>query len=250
MSFTPKDSAINVTPEIAEQLKTANAEEIKSIMRQAMLDQKLATAPDFWHPEDLEPTELSTHANNRSKTVTVNGKTYTISGSTEQELADAELRLFREIMNPQQPVQQPQQRDDLGRFTPIEDPVLTGAVEGYLRNRGINPEDLQEVAGQGYKARWSDSAARFRERHPEWDNFASEENMRRLGEKVFELGLDDSPTPESLEAAYVALARENALTDNPNVALARQIGSMDNIEDIRALSRQILGQPSSGFFSR
>jgi hypothetical protein len=90
----PRESAIRVDDELAKKIGAANAEEIKAIMRQAALDQGLATAPDFWHPEDLQPTELSTHARNHVKQVTVNGIAYEISGSSEEELVAAELQLY------------------------------------------------------------------------------------------------------------------------------------------------------------
>ena len=269
----PKDSSWTVTPEMEEAIKNANAEEIKEIFRAQAVAQGLATQEDSFHPEILTPSELSTHAKTRSKTVTVNGETFEISGSTDEELVAKELQLFRELIHPQeQPTVQAQRDPQNGRFISAEqqaanaelelrfkrgeistDDYLTqsGAIERHLEAQGIDVNSLREVSGRGFVQSWASATEKFLH-SAEGESWPSgEANLKIVAEILETNNLLDAEDKQAAIAAAVNFAREHdMLVSNPATESANAISRADNHEDIRALGRRALGQPASGYFER
>lgn len=98
MSQTTENSAIKITPAIEEQLKTASADEIPVIMRQAMLDQNLVR-PD-WDPSYLIPVEPSAAPRGFARTVTIDGRKHVVERATEIQLEKAVGDLYRAQLTP------------------------------------------------------------------------------------------------------------------------------------------------------
>jgi hypothetical protein len=270
----PAQSAIRVTPEMEKQLETATPEMIKEIMRVAMLDQGLAVAPDFWHPEDLEPTPKAFN-NPDAKLLTrrfrINGVDYELSGKDENEVNEQELALHRRLQS--EPEQQDQPRDSqTGRFVSAEeqarsaelelrfkrgeistDDYLTqsGAIERHLEAQGIDVASLREVSGRGFVQSWASAADEFLHSAEGASWPGGEENMALIARLLEENNLMDAENKREAIRAAVNFAREHAmLVTNPATDAANAIASADNLEDIRALSHRALGLPASGFFER
>jgi hypothetical protein len=249
MAWMAKDSAISVTDDVRKALENASVEQMKDILHDAAIRQALVV-PDSMNPDVLIPTELSTHANNRVKQVTINSKTYEISGSSEEELVAAELQLFREVIHPQSAQQeQPvaQRRNPNGTFTAGDQQTSDAAIEDYLQRNNI---DLSEVRDRRYVTDWESAGNEFMQRHPEWAG--GQENMTAIGNAVMALGLQDEPSADALERAYAELQRRGQYRSDTAEAraarAAQQIsGAMDH-ESIRSLGRSALG--IGGFFER
>jgi hypothetical protein len=241
MAWMANDSAINVTPEIQKALENASIEEMKDILHSAAVDQKLAV-PDAIDSSILHETGLAMNAPKkftRSITVAADGgnkKTYTLEANSPEELQATEVQFWRELTAP--PQGQEQQRDSAGRFV-AEDPVIAEQVETWLRRRGLDPEYLQEAAGKGYLRSWEAATEVFKQRHPEYQG--SEENVQRFGEAIIRLGLDDSPSVESLEAAYEELQRTGGLVESPDVAYAERLATATDSAEIARICAQHFG---------
>jgi hypothetical protein len=238
-------SAINVTPGLARQLEGASHAEILQALHDAAEQQGLVERDPY--SGQLLATPLASNAPRVfTKEITVNQRTYTLEASSPEELSATEVQFWREITAA--PQEQPFRGSQ--RVSIPEDPVVSQQVENYLRNRGIDPEYLNEAAGRGYIRSWSQASDEFKARHPEWQQYASEANMNAIGDQLISMGLDDAPSVEALERAYAELQRNGGLTESPETAYAREIASAETLEDIRALSYAAAGlPPSSGFFN-
>jgi hypothetical protein len=124
----------------------------------------------------------------------------------------------------------------------------SGAIDQYLASQGITLQDLKQNADKNYEANWEASTTTFLSRHPEW--VGGQENLQRMGETLSSLGLTDSPSVESLEAAYAELRSQNRIAENPEVRAARdqdeRIANARTPEELRAA----LGRGSASLFGR
>jgi len=93
MSWTPESSAIKVTPDMQKALETANAEQIKEMMKQAAVDQRLVVRE--WDSSILTPVTQGTAPQKVGKVVVLNGVKHTLEAATEQELLAKENALYR-----------------------------------------------------------------------------------------------------------------------------------------------------------
>lgn len=249
----PEASAITITPEIEQALRAADIEGMKTILHAAAISQGLVT-PDPLNNEILHETELSKNAKTRVRERTINGQTYELRGATEAELDALETQLYRELMSPapvtqeQQPVQQV--RDTQGRFVAGDQNTSDAAIEDYLQRNGI---DLSAVRDQHYVTDWQSATNEFLARHG--DYAGGQQNLEAIGNAIRELGLEDSPSADSLEQAFLEVQRRGLYqTDTAEARAARaaqQISGAVDHESIRSLGRTALGLPSSSeFFGR
>ena len=249
MAWTPKDSAWTVTPEVEKEIENLDTEGLKEYFRTLSVRQGLTERQDWAHPEILTPTALAENARTRVKEITVNGTTYELTASTDEELLELELDLHRRLQTEtEEPAAQP--RTKTGQFAAPEQQATDDAVEAYLKNRGIEPEDLVSASARGFTQRWNAATQEFVAANPSWGRYASPEATRKVGEKLIELGLSEDPSAANLEIAVNTLIREGSLTESPNAALESRIGRMDSIEDIRTASKAAIGQPNSSWFYR
>lgn len=269
MSFTPEHSAIRMTPSLEEQIASAGPEEIKAILHQAAIDQKLAV-PDAFSPEVLIPTALADNAPRKlGKVVVLNGVKHILEATDEAGLLRAESELYREALQPQQsdtaePLAQP--RDSSGRFVSAEeaaalasleldfkrgsistDEYLTrsGAIERHLEAQGISPDALREVSNEQFAQSWASATEEFKSRHPEWAG--GENNRDVIGQILADNNLVDAEDKvAALEAAYNAARENGLLVANPELELVDKINNARSFEEIR----QTLRPESSGLFGR
>ena len=125
-----------------------------------------------------------------------------------------------------------------GEITGAEYLEKSGAVDQYLASRGIDvaahQKQLQD--GQTYEKSWADAANAFKRTEDGKDAPYGEAFTKIMGEKLIELGLEDSPSVESLQRAYNALAIEAEMSKETNP---------DRMEELRERYRvQVMGRSS------
>ena len=248
MAHTPADSAIKIDKKLEEAIANApNGEFIKEIMRQAMVDQGLATRA--WDSSILEPVEQALAPRAYTTTVQINGVKHILEASTQEGLNRQETALYRAAL--QGGTNEPTPRDPQGRFTaepkasvpavssePRADAAIdTAAIEAYLRAQHIDPEALKTVSGEQAKQKWEKATQEFL-RTSDWPG--GEANKRALGEKLIEMKAE--PSANSLRRAYEELKRSNSLSENPELALEKKIAGARDAGELR----EILGQHYGG----
>jgi hypothetical protein len=274
MAYTPENSAIRVTPEIEKHMQTlVSADEIKAYLAQVAVDQHLVER-DRFSPDLLIPTEPGTAPRAFAKTVIVNGVKHIIEGSTEAELLANETQFYRTQL---QPASTETQRDSAtGRFVAKEDADKatqeelvrksdlelkfkrgeisaadyldqSGAIETFLATNGIDLEALkttsEEKAGQRLATTWESATAEFL-KTSDWPG--GDGALAEIGRTIQSLGLEGSPSVESLQAAYADMKRRNAVPKNSETELHNRIASAKSPDELR----QILGRGSSSLFGR
>jgi len=273
MSHTPENSAIRITPEVEEALKTASFEEIKTIMARAAVEQGLVT-PDKYDPNVLLPTELAFAAQPQrfAKTVTVDGTKHVIEGDSEIDLSRKEIEFYRTQMQQPTTTKTESVRDEQGRFTSPADQnqnafqraelelkfkrgeistldylEQSGAMESYLAKQGIPLEELQasveEKQDQRAVQSWADATNEFLN-SPEGRTWpGGETNKIKVGELIQQMGATDSPDKVSaLIAAYRYMKENNLVAANPELEMEKKIREARSPEEIR--------QAASSFFGR
>jgi hypothetical protein len=130
MSFSPKDSAIKVTPELKQAIESAQStREMQEILWNAAWREQNLIAPDPLDPLGhnrfaFKPVQQPV-PQGYQRSITVNGTTHTISGASEAEVTKNELALMKTLIsNGLTPAEQARQtaletqaRDANGRFT-------------------------------------------------------------------------------------------------------------------------------------
>jgi len=274
MSWSPSDSAIKVTPSLEERLAKATSAEIPEILKQAAVDQGLATRA--WDPSILEPVEPGTRPRAYAKAVVLNGVKHIIEGATEQEMLANENEFYRtQVAQPAAAAATEQHRDDAGRFVAAKsaeeqaaDAVAkadldmafrlgtittedylarSGAISEYLEKQGIPLEDLKasvaDKSAQRFEQSWASATAQFLATHSDWPG--GQENMRKVGELLKQMDAVDEPSAENLAIAYQWLKDNGQLVANPEIEAANRVASARSVEEIREAVRP----GSSGFFS-
>ena len=278
--WTPSDSAIRVTPEIAKALETANAEQIKVIMAQAAIDQGLVQ-PDRYDASVLLPTALAAAAPKKfAKTISLNGKKHTLEAESPEALAEAELNFFRSTFGQGDDNAQGQFRDANGRFTADQgkadeavqarqraeaeaaakadlelkfkrgelsaDDFLaqSGAIDKYLSSKGVSMTALQEASAASYQRNWTQAVEEFLAKNPDWQG--GPKNMTIIGQILQENNLTDNPSAESLQLAFEHAKRENLLSQNEDVALESKISSAKSHAELQELLHPNRTTSSSG----
>jgi hypothetical protein len=222
-------SEIKMTPALQAKIAACKTtEEMQEFLHQASIDQGIAVR-SIDDPNQL----LSVPENERppatiSKTITVNSKTYEISGENETELARAEADCYRQIFAP--PAEQP--RDESGRFVssvPARTPedsarvaelrmqMIRGEISGeefllqsgeFQRVQQVQNEQREFNEQNQFRNSWTDATTEFKSNHSDWKGGV--ELTNRVGEKLIELELSDNPSAESLESAWAAIQAEDS----------------------------------------
>jgi hypothetical protein len=242
---TLSPSSIKVTKSLEEQLQgVTNAEQIKAIMKAEIISSGLAHTD--WDDSLLVENEPTVAPRAFAKSVTVNGVTHTIEGSTEIELQQAETAIYRAAMQPaattQQTIEQP--RNERGQFVAVEQTVSeetkaalqlqfqlgqidsatyleqSGAVADYLAKQGIPLADLRESVQEKSAARceqsWAQATEEFLQSSVGAD-WPGGENMNILGRLIQENNLTDKPSVETLSAVWQYMKENNLAVENPEV---------------------------------
>ncbi len=244
--YDPKSNTVSIEVDKDLQRKIENATSTSEIYEAVKMAYESAglTQPDYFNGDIVYPTQKAFADPVLRRRFVVDGREIILEGASEAELNEKEIEMHRQLQAAPKD-EQTQRRNDRGQFVSAEDAAADAVVENYLQRRGIDPADLKEVSDRGYTRAWEQSAEEFRSHHRDWAG--GQQNMQRLGEIVFELGLQDSPTAASLERAYAEMQRRGLYaTDTEEAAAARaeaQIGTALSVEDIRALGHRALGLP-------
>ncbi len=269
MAWTPNDSPINVTPDMQKALETANAEQIKELMKQAAVDQRLVVRE--WDTSILTPVTQGTAPQKVGKVVVLNGVKHTLEAATEQELLAKENALYRSQLQPatttttRQTVEQPpvnQANADqkaalslefqMGRLTVDEYLQQSGAIDSYLADQGIDMDSLREVAASQQTERtiqsWAEATEEFKNSSAGASWPGGEANRAKLGEILIEMGAEDSPNAENLRLAYQYMQENNLLVPNSEIEVRDRIAEATSPAELR----EALGynERSSGMFGR
>jgi hypothetical protein len=264
-------SSIKVTKSLEEQLQgVTNSEQIKEIMKEAAISQKLAHRD--WDESILVPNELGTAPRGFARAVTIDGTKHVVEGATEIELEKAVGVLYRAATTQQ--TEQP--RNDLGRFVSAEDAAATadlelafkrgdisaseylqrsGAVADYLAKQGVPLEDLQEAVAEQQGARlnssWQEATETFLKSSAGSDWPGGQQNLEIAGRLIQENGLVDQPSAEALAAVWAAMKENGLAVENPDTAYQRELSEARSAEDItRVNDKYFRGGSSSGLFNR
>jgi hypothetical protein len=262
-------SRIQADAQAIEELKNpaVTVDEIKEIMHRAGIRQNLIK-PD-WDESlfiEIEQPAPASEIQRYSKTVEIGGKPMVFEGASELEVERAVSQALQIASVLQSPAKEQPRDESTGRFVSEADVFKkseldlkwrrgeidsatylreSGAVDEYLASRGIPVEHLQEVAGENSERhQWETSTQEFLQRNPDW--VGGQENMKRIGETIIALGLQDSPSVASLEAAYAELRRTKQYTSNAELQAEqeaqRKIRSATDYESIRAAAHSLFGR--------
>jgi hypothetical protein len=252
MSFTPENSPVLITPEIEKALQSASSmEEVKSIMRDAALNQDLVKA-DHYDPYVLTEKKLA-------RTVNVAGEKHRIEALTEAELARAEADLWRQASSANGPappaaaVAAQQSRDRAGRFLPAQSAAKTprqieqesadraqldmqlklgqidaatyldrsGAIANYLEKRGVDLESIKmqqanDRAGREFEQSWAEATETFLHSSGGADWPGGDANRDRLGAIInANPEFFNNPSVETLTKVFEFMKANNLLVLTP-----------------------------------
>src|SRR6266699_435230 len=234
MAWTPNDSPINVTPDMQKALETANAEQIKEMMKQAAVDQRLVVRE--WDSSILTPVTQGTAPQKVGKVVVLNGVKHTLEAATEQELLAKENALYRAQLQPattttsrqtEQPLVNQADADQkaalslefqMGRLTVDEYLQQSGAIDSYLADQGIDMDSLREVAASQQTERtiqsWAEATEEFKNSSAGSSWPGGEANRAKLGEILVEMDATDHPNAENIARAYRYMQENDLLVQN------------------------------------
>jgi hypothetical protein len=214
----------------------ASAEEIKKLMT----EKALATLPRVIHRDYYDPSVIVVDEKELAKvvpqqrlakTITVNGNSYTVEGSTELELAQSESRLFKELLSPEATQRTEQSRDSqTGRYVPAEpaqtpEEIARVAELRMAMVRGdLSPEEFLVQSGsyERYSQRrenekvftgWKSATDEFLHSTEGADWPGGQDMLNRMGEKLLSLGYDGNPSAESLVRAWEIIKAEDYETE-------------------------------------
>lgn len=115
----------------------------------------------------------------------------------------------------------------------------SGVMDQYLASRGIDVKahQAEQQTNQTYEQSWAQATAAFKQTEDGKTAPYGEGFVKVIGEKLIELGLEDSPSVDSLQRAYNALAIEAEMSKENDPY---------KMEDLRERYRQEVMGRSSG----
>jgi hypothetical protein len=272
MSYSPQDSRIKVDASLEEQIHDAtNVEQMKAILRAEALRQNLIV-PDVINASVLHEVDVAA-PRRFAKTVEIGGIRKTFEGDSELEVEREYGAFLKETFS--QPVETAEQRrNERGQFVSTAEQVKldeaaqaellrrnelelkfkrgeiatddyltqSGAIERHLQDQGIDVDALREVSASKLKTSWEAATEEFQqtEEGRRWmASFSfSQENFKKLGTVMIEMGCADSPNVENLRRAAEYLRTNNLVEENPEIAAIDKISEANSVEAIReALGR-------------
>jgi hypothetical protein len=102
-----------------------------------------------------------------------------------------------------------------GTITTAEYLARTHAVEDALAAKGV---DLARVSGEQFTQDWATAGAEFRNSESGVDWPGGAKNQELIGMEIIAMGLQNSPSAESLEKAYASLKRKGLLFEGDHDA--------------------------------
>lgn len=277
--LTAENSAIKVTPEIEEHLRTLNsADEIKKYMSSMAETQGLVRS-DLYDPNVKIPVAPGSAPLAYAKILTINGQKFTLEAPTEAELLHKENELLRQTFEGKTPTGDAPARDEAtGRFVTAKTPAEqgaederkaglllqfqmgqisatqyieeSGAVGEYLEKQGVPLEDLKTALLERQDAKavasWQSATDEFLN-SPEGADWPGGPNLKVIGKLLADNGLEDSPSAETLAACWKHMKENGLALSNPEVETQQRISEATSVEEIRNAAR---GGSSSLFGGR
>jgi hypothetical protein len=276
MSFSASDSAIPVTPELVEAAKNASFEELKELMHQQAISTGMVV-PDKFSPDVLIPTAAATALIPKSfgTRISVDGKSYVLEADSPAALETAVNDFIRAQTHPAAPqtrTEQPQPRDAAtGRFqSATEQPAdaerkqtlllqfqlgqidaqtyldQSGELSDYFSKHGIPLEEVkavvQEKQDERFHSSWEQATTEFLQSEAGADWPGGHANLLKISDTVKQLGLEDSPSAESLTVAYKYLCNNDLLVPNPVAEAEQDIATATSYEALAAAARRSQGR--------
>jgi hypothetical protein len=272
MSFTPENSAIRVDAALEEKLLGATHEEIKELLKDSAVNQRLAVRE--WDSSILTPTTLAGTAPKQvGKVVVLNGVKHSLIADDEAGLLAAENALYRQTMQPTatvEPAVQP--RNERGQFVTAEDAAnkaelelqfkrgdisasdylqRSGAISDFLEQQGVPLENLKEAVAEKQSERFTQSWAQATEEFlhsPEGSDWiGGEANKNILGTLITENALIDQPSAATLAKIWNHMKENNLAVENADTTYQRELSEARSAEEINAVNHKYFG---SGIFNR
>jgi|ERR1700691_1007818 len=267
MPQDPSNSPIRVTKQMEEALAECfSAEDIKRVMRDALLEQNLVEK-DPYDQNILHVREEATPAASATRfgaKVTINGKVHVAEGATQ---AEADAKIAEVIRGATTHL-----RDDAGRFTndqgradeaaakAAEQEIVrksdlelrfkrgeidtatylaeSGAVGDFFAKKGIALEDVeaaaQIAAGERITQSWSEATTEFMNSAEGKIWPGGEDNKLKLIEVIAAMGATDAPNAENLRRAAVYMRENNLFVGNPEAEREQAILDAKTPEELAA----------------
>jgi len=271
MANFPSDSAIKLTAEQEQHIKTLPTSfEIAEYLKTCALDQGLVKR-DF-DPSILievpQPTILT-------RTITVQGRSIPIEGSSEDELNRIETEVLRQVMAEPAPAATTEQaRDANGRFVSQTDAeaetaeslrqeelrlkLLRGElnVDAYIVQSGILDKHIQENYGiqskhdKNFAAEWEQATQEFlqnSELGKHWPGNTA--NQKILSDLIQNSNLTDgvegaeNPKLAALELGFQWMIDHDLLVEDESTTHAREIAGANDFESLRRAAQRSIGIP-------
>ena len=272
MAFLMSDdaSAIKATPSVEAEINAAQSvSQISEILHRAALDQKLYEPDPYdrdgkdWSTMRIvpQPAQQAAQTAALSKTITVNGITYALTGTAE-DLTRLETELYRAALQTKTAPSQEQPRDAAsGRFVEqhVDDAAETnrladlqlrfqlgqldaasyiresGAITSYLNEQGVDIDALKEFSATKQTERveksWASATEEFLQgAGASWPGGTA--NQQKIGEVLLQMDAAESPSAENLARAF-AYMRSNGLIDNTESQTHEAISSARTPEELR-----------------
>jgi hypothetical protein len=228
-----------------------SAEEIKQILRDRALATSLVT-PDPFDDKILHVVEQPA-STKIVRSISVDGQTFHLEGNSEAEITAKELEVLRGLKTQSSlTFHRDADRDERGRFTADQGKAdeaealrISNAAELELKfKRGdISTADYLEQSGalataldkhlervtaqkaenETVQQSWAAATTEFRRTHPEWDQWATEENKMAMAQTLEAMGAADEPSAENMSRAYAWLLENKKLVESPTFTVERQI---------------------------
>jgi hypothetical protein len=263
MAFGPNDSRIKVTKSLEDEIHEAtNVEQLKEILKAEALRTNLIVQ-DTMNRSVVHEVEPGT-PHRFAKTIDVGGIKKTFEADSELDLEREVNEFFKETFSqPATEAQTEQPRNERGQFTADQaksneaDAIRkaelelafkrgdlsasdylekSGAIDAFMTERGIDLQSLQEVSLTSLERAWSNATAEFRSAHPEWDDFASGDSLRKIGETLVGMGCAEKieyASAENLEIAYKHLVETGQLNKSPEAQATEKIQTATSADEIR-----------------
>jgi hypothetical protein len=221
-----------------------NPEEIKTLMHSREIEQGLVR--EDWDKSILIPVKQP-EPSGFAATVTIAGTKYTLEADSETSLRQKEIDLYRQVFA------QPAEETDQQRRDPATGPFRGTAeqqriadaaanddtrqiegdiIERALRERGIDPEALQEVSSQQYNKKWQSATQEFLQ-SSDWPG--GDENRQKLGEVLIAMNATDKPSVQTLRTAFEHMKKNNLLVENAEVSQQNRLAAAKSPEEIREI---------------
>ena len=247
MGMGPQDSRLKLTEAEEQHLLTLSHYEIAPYLHELEVAKGLRV-PDAANPSVLHEITPLAEAAPKFR-IKVAGQEFT--ADTLEELNAKYEPVLKAALAANQAAQHQDEptRGSDGRFTKQPsitadaDRIANSLVAKALKEElGIEPEELQASvasirAERQYEGNWAGATKEFLKRNPDYSG--NDETVRAIGDRMVEMGLDDKPSPESIQKAYESLAAEAerylALKD---AKTPEEIAAVLGIDDRRAARAQ------------